>query len=490
MICDELFIGCSDHFAEQCVLPKGHAGSHSSVEYFPSPASPEAGAEPGARKIEQAQNDRRDRDYAKEHGLDVDEMRKVGAEPKAEGAPLGTASSGYLRYCDDVLKQPCGTVTVVNPRQIGELIAAAAAMTEVGGWYESKRSMKAMERLQKAVRQIVKPAAEVEHSGGARLLIVDAPCPKCGRQMRYRPLPIGDNVCDHCPKAAPSGGDGGEPPSNDELLDTIRVGMKTIIDDKKFIAGLEAIDTLRSRLAETKPTEPVTQPLSQEVIDHNKYGPERPKAVAQPGAGGAEGLWVIVYDDPEHDHEIFMGAGAEQAARKRYAVAKLNWTCHLLCEAPVSPAEPVGSAEEFYMANWSLLTGEPLTPEQCEAVVKFTDAYAAHVTQGLKAELFQKAEECALNYQLRTKHFREGETLREQLETSKISGELWKAKKEVAEQALTQAREAWSTREIDRQRDVVVVQFEPAEVLDKLLTQPQQRRRNESSPHEKRNDNR
>lgn len=39
-------------------------------------------------------------------------------------------------------------------------------------------------------------------------------------------------------------------------------------------------------------------------------------------------------------------------------------------------------------------------------------------------------------------------------------------------QSLTQAREAWSTREVDRQRDVVVVQFEPAEVLDKLLTQP------------------
>lgn len=43
------------------------------------------GAELDLHKIEQAQQNRRECDYAKEHGLDVDEMRKVvGAEPKAE----------------------------------------------------------------------------------------------------------------------------------------------------------------------------------------------------------------------------------------------------------------------------------------------------------------------------------------------------------------------------------------------------------------------
>lgn len=66
----------------------------------------------------------------------------------------------------------------------------------------------------------------------------------------------------------------------------------------------------------------------------------------------SEGVWVIIYAPGEHDLEVFMGAGAEEAARKRYAIAKLNWTCRLLCEAacsqtvaPVDPEHP----EDFCM---------------------------------------------------------------------------------------------------------------------------------------------
>jgi len=43
-----------------------------------------------------------------------------------------------------------------------------------------------------------------------------------------------------------------------------------------------------------------------------------------------EEIWVIKYDDADVSDEVFVGEGAEEAAKKRYAMALHNWNCHLL----------------------------------------------------------------------------------------------------------------------------------------------------------------
>lgn len=40
------------------------------------------------------------------------------------------------------------------------------------------------------------------------------------------------------------------------------------------------------------------------------------------------GMWAILFDDPDHT-EVFVGAGAEAGARKRFEEAKLSWSCYL-----------------------------------------------------------------------------------------------------------------------------------------------------------------
>lgn len=81
-------------------------------------------------------------------------------------------------------------------------------------------------------------------------------------------------------------------------------------------------------------------------------------ACSQSVAPGGEGIWVIMYAPTEHEPEVFIDAGAEEAARKRYAIAKLNWTCHLLCEAaPPAVFTPRPTAEELN-ASFDLLFGK------------------------------------------------------------------------------------------------------------------------------------
>lgn len=43
-------------------------------------------------------------------------------------------------------------------------------------------------------------------------------------------------------------------------------------------------------------------------------------------------MWIIWYHDTDVAPEIFAGYGAEEAARKRFTIAKLNWSCILLRE--------------------------------------------------------------------------------------------------------------------------------------------------------------
>lgn len=40
--------------------------------------------------------------------------------------------------------------------------------------------------------------------------------------------------------------------------------------------------------------------------------------------------WAILYEDPDHAPEVFIGAGAAAAARARYDEANQAWNCWLL----------------------------------------------------------------------------------------------------------------------------------------------------------------
>lgn len=43
----------------------------------------------------------------------------------------------------------------------------------------------------------------------------------------------------------------------------------------------------------------------------------------------SEGGWLIFYEDHDLAPEVFCGAGAEQAARARYEIARQHWSCSL-----------------------------------------------------------------------------------------------------------------------------------------------------------------
>ena len=46
----------------------------------------------------------------------------------------------------------------------------------------------------------------------------------------------------------------------------------------------------------------------------------------------SDAFYAILYEDLERCPEYFIGAGARDIALKRFEIAKLNWTCHLVCE--------------------------------------------------------------------------------------------------------------------------------------------------------------
>lgn len=72
---------------------------------------------------------------------------------------------------------------------------------------------------------------------------------------------------------------------------------------------------------------------------HSGYvAPEQSKSVPVVG----EPVFVIFFDDTEVRPEVFMGAGAEDAARYRHKELLLRWNCHLLTTVPtisISAAE-------------------------------------------------------------------------------------------------------------------------------------------------------
>lgn len=44
----------------------------------------------------------------------------------------------------------------------------------------------------------------------------------------------------------------------------------------------------------------------------------------------SEGLWAIFYEDASVPPEVFMGCGAEEAAKAAYEERRTNWNCWLL----------------------------------------------------------------------------------------------------------------------------------------------------------------
>ena len=41
-------------------------------------------------------------------------------------------------------------------------------------------------------------------------------------------------------------------------------------------------------------------------------------------------FWAIWFDDADRELEIFAGEGAEEAAKRRYEVCRVQWNCELL----------------------------------------------------------------------------------------------------------------------------------------------------------------
>jgi hypothetical protein len=42
-------------------------------------------------------------------------------------------------------------------------------------------------------------------------------------------------------------------------------------------------------------------------------------------------VWVIKFEDADVSDLVFMGFGAEEAAKETYKIRKQSWNCHLLC---------------------------------------------------------------------------------------------------------------------------------------------------------------
>src|ERR1043166_866593 len=69
------------------------------------------------------------------------------------------------------------------------------------------------------------------------------------------------------------------------------------------------------------------------------------------------------------------------------------------CEAefvqPTQTSEPARaqSAEQFFIDNWIKITGMPLSPAQCEAAVKFAEAYAAPLKEE-NAQIWEALRKC------------------------------------------------------------------------------------------------
>lgn len=104
--------------------------------------------------------------------------------------------------------------------------------------------------------------------------------------------------------------------------------------------------------------------------------------------------YLIFFEDPDKPAEIFSGAGAEFAARWRYAQALGNWTCHLFGKlGPTIPTafSPIGKVS---MGRCAKCGGEFASWNNNSASFWITQ-YGTLCT-ACKAEVFPEPKEPAL----------------------------------------------------------------------------------------------
>ncbi len=116
-------------------------------------------------------------------------------------------------------------------------------------------------------------------------------------------------------------------------------------------------------------SEPAARPLTSESAQAHgkeiaasvleKLSAEPAPAKAEPAPGTR---WLIWYEDVERDPNIFWGHGAEETARRQFAVVRQNWSCHLFrsvadnCEIP--PAAPTTERPGFVPQAFDVETPE------------------------------------------------------------------------------------------------------------------------------------
>jgi hypothetical protein len=67
-------------------------------------------------------------------------------------------------------------------------------------------------------------------------------------------------------------------------------------------------------------------------------------------------VWAIHYEDADRQPEIFVGEGAEEAARKTFEQRNVSWNCYLLSTAHVFNDEPLRNLLRD-AERWRALTG-------------------------------------------------------------------------------------------------------------------------------------
>ena len=106
----------------------------------------------------------------------------------------------------------------------------------------------------------------------------------------------------------------------------------------------ELAERLERELAAAQAKIDTAQVLLYQARDRGELRGVIPAALSCPRSTGVSEVWAILYEDRDRQPEIFVEAGAEEAARGRYKQALNSWNCYLLCTSFV-PAEQAKVSE-------------------------------------------------------------------------------------------------------------------------------------------------
>lgn len=90
-------------------------------------------------------------------------------------------------------------------------------------------------------------------------------------------------------------------------------------------------------------------------------------------------VFAILYEEHGKPPELFIGSGAEDAARRRFGVARDHWSCHLMQEIEDASRPPVliggdtlpTTLAQFELRALRLLQDEQSKPNPDNALVAF-----------------------------------------------------------------------------------------------------------------------